>query len=578
MKKILLPIFLFATTFATAQLNDRFWSGGYAPLVSAIGAYGSNTFIQWRDVQQYPNSSYNWTLIDAPVQANQSAGLHTMFTLKCVHPINSNDSTSGTCAYILDQQSTDNGSNWPVTGADTTKWKNFVNALVDRYDGDGNNDMPGLIYPITQWHIIGQEWQRVWCDVPNADTAFQSAKDFVKLVNMTYNVIKTRQPNSTVSYAGIDTRNQDETFYDGYFPISQTTICKGNCSSSNNFTQAQLASLFPNFLPNRRNVIYIFKNALSDEVDLHEYGRWQNIPDFARWAKDSTFGKPVIFMEGGGPFCKACENLYHNASDTDGKLPAALVRDNASYVVYYFITGLASGVKKLHWHLGQEYSAWGAWWGDLDLLSINNVKKPSLYVYRFLAQTIFSNANADTVVKITETNPALYHYQINPLTLNVVWSTNTTDSIIVSGSGQLYLWNIPTTCDSLYPTYCDSLIQQSSVNVSGSYTINLNNGVPVFYSWNNVFASSEYISSADNYSIKFFPNPFSLQTTLQVNKNLSNATLTVYNCFGQTVEQIKNINGQTVVLSRDNLASGLYFVQLSQDNQTIATKKLIITD
>ncbi|MBI4931356.1 MAG: T9SS type A sorting domain-containing protein [Bacteroidetes bacterium] len=64
-------------------------------------------------------------------------------------------------------------------------------------------------------------------------------------------------------------------------------------------------------------------------------------------------------------------------------------------------------------------------------------------------------------------------------------------------------------------------------------------------------------------SIILFPNPFSSQTTLHTDNYLTNATLTVYNSFGQVVKQIKNINGQTVTLTRDNLPSGLYFIRLS---------------
>jgi hypothetical protein len=80
------------------------------------------------------------------------------------------------------------------------------------------------------------------------------------------------------------------------------------------------------------------------------------------------------------------------------------------------------------------------------------------------------------------------------------------------------------------------------------------------------------------YEITVFPNPFSSQATLQTGNLLHNATLTVDNVFGQTVKQIKNISGQKIVLSRDNLVSGLYFIHLTEDNKTIATKKLIITD
>jgi len=80
------------------------------------------------------------------------------------------------------------------------------------------------------------------------------------------------------------------------------------------------------------------------------------------------------------------------------------------------------------------------------------------------------------------------------------------------------------------------------------------------------------------YSVNIFPNPFSFLTTLQTDILLKNATLTVYNCFGQTVAQIKNISGQTVTLHRDNLPSGLYFVRLTEENKTIAVDKLVITD
>ncbi|MFY7989286.1 MAG: FISUMP domain-containing protein [Fluviicola sp.] len=79
-------------------------------------------------------------------------------------------------------------------------------------------------------------------------------------------------------------------------------------------------------------------------------------------------------------------------------------------------------------------------------------------------------------------------------------------------------------------------------------------------------------------SINIYPNPFSTQTTLQTDHYLNNATLKVYNFYGQLNSQIKNINGQTIVLQRENLASGLYFVHLIQDKQVIGISKLVITD
>jgi hypothetical protein len=77
---------------------------------------------------------------------------------------------------------------------------------------------------------------------------------------------------------------------------------------------------------------------------------------------------------------------------------------------------------------------------------------------------------------------------------------------------------------------------------------------------------------------QYYPNPFFIETTLQTSIILKDASLIIYNSFGQKVKQIKNISGQTVILHRDNLPSGMYIFHLTQDNITITIDKLVITD
>lgn len=79
-----------------------------------------------------------------------------------------------------------------------------------------------------------------------------------------------------------------------------------------------------------------------------------------------------------------------------------------------------------------------------------------------------------------------------------------------------------------------------------------------------------------NFSI--YPNPFSTQTTLQVDYSLNNATVTIVNCYGQVVKQLTAIEGNTITLSRDNITNGIYFIRLTEENKTIATERLIIID
>lgn len=83
---------------------------------------------------------------------------------------------------------------------------------------------------------------------------------------------------------------------------------------------------------------------------------------------------------------------------------------------------------------------------------------------------------------------------------------------------------------------------------------------------------------SEHYNLDIYPNPFSKQATLQIDYLLNNATLKVVNYFGQTVQKIEHISGNSVTLSRENLTSGLYFIRLTEGNKTIALEKLVITD
>ncbi len=96
------------------------------------------------------------------------------------------------------------------------------------------------------------------------------------------------------------------------------------------------------------------------------------------------------------------------------------------------------------------------------------------------------------------------------------------------------------------------------------------------YACNLYSTSIEQVQNSQ--TIFTYPNPFSTRSILQSNKVLKEATLSLYNSLGQQVRQINNIGGKTVAINRDNLPIGLYYFQLTQDNQTIATDKLVIID
>jgi hypothetical protein len=99
---------------------------------------------------------------------------------------------------------------------------------------------------------------------------------------------------------------------------------------------------------------------------------------------------------------------------------------------------------------------------------------------------------------------------------------------------------------------------------------------------NTCIQSGQSILGLNEHSINnrfsIFPNPLISSTTLETSYDLKNASLTLYNAYGQTLKQVNNISGQTLSLSRDNLPSGLYLIRLTEENKIIAEEQLLIID
>ncbi len=168
-----------------------------------------------------------------------------------------------------------------------------------------------------------------------------------------------------------------------------------------------------------------------------------------------------------------------------------------------------------------------------------------------------------------------------------------------------FIWNNGSVCSTfpfpgnIYRTYfCGSGGIKSATSIDG-YNLTVESGVRIQPGMSEMICDPTIVQLLTNSYVMYYksfilgtgieetkneilisisPNPFSTQTILQTEIILKNATLTINNIFGQNVKQIKNINGQTVTLTRDNLPSGLYFLQLTEDKKIIVTKKLLIID
>jgi hypothetical protein len=85
-------------------------------------------------------------------------------------------------------------------------------------------------------------------------------------------------------------------------------------------------------------------------------------------------------------------------------------------------------------------------------------------------------------------------------------------------------------------------------------------------------------SVKSEFTFEIYPNPFSKETTFYMAENLKNASLIVYDTYGQEIKQVRNVSGKTLTFQRENLLSGLYYVNLVENDKVIAIEKLVITD
>ncbi|MGB5025640.1 MAG: T9SS type A sorting domain-containing protein [Saprospiraceae bacterium] len=96
--------------------------------------------------------------------------------------------------------------------------------------------------------------------------------------------------------------------------------------------------------------------------------------------------------------------------------------------------------------------------------------------------------------------------------------------------------------------------------------------------YNNTLTTGINVADTRNIELKILPNPFSTETTIQSNISLKNATIVLYNSLGIPVKSFTSHSGNSLVLSRDLLPIGVYFIQISQGTNFNLIKKLLIMD
>ena len=277
---------------------------------------------------------------------------------------------------------------------DEAKYVAFVKATVERYDGDGVNDMPGLTNPIKYWQV------------GNEPSVFYKS-DFADLQRITYLAIKDACPECTVLLAGPQ----------GY---------------------SRRASYTSSFNAHFKPILVDLAGQYVDVMDFHWYGQatghyrlkdWggtgQDVVDFIRSTlTDNGFdtNMPIWITEMGS---------YSGVTTVE---PFQTERQQAMDYFKRYIYSLSSGIDKIFIafglmegfehddryfdHTGLIYD------GEFDYDQGLGVKKLSYYTYKKMTEQL-KDADWSTITKLRDgtESDCLYVFNIekNNQPIHIAW-------------------------------------------------------------------------------------------------------------------------------------------------------------
>jgi hypothetical protein len=165
----------------------------------------------WDAMQDTDTANIDFSKTDKLVKETNKADLAVLATLwPFANWDQKKSSNGGKCAVSENDEflpKSDNkglGDYLPEYRCAPTNWEayeNWVRQVVERYDGDGQNDMTGLTMPVKYWEVMNEPDLPVtedgrlvfWLDTP---------ANYAELLVSTYKVIKEADPTASVVIAG----------------------------------------------------------------------------------------------------------------------------------------------------------------------------------------------------------------------------------------------------------------------------------------------------------------------------------------------------------------------------------------
>ena len=278
---------------------------------------------------------------------------------------------------------------------DKEAYSSYIKQLIERYDGDGKDDMPGLKYPIKYWQVENEPDLHNIVRRQRGNANFSNPEEYFEVLKLTYQAVKEADTEAKVmlNVVGI---GQD----------------KGDASV--------------NYLKKLEEL------GAKDYYDIFSYHVYPDsydisvLRDALQNFKQFTGNKPIWITESG-----------ITSKMTVGKFKDASERKQAAWVIKHYIFHRANGVGKIVWlsltdmspNIPEDIFKYSG------LLTFKySAPKLSYYTYKKMVE-VLEGSDWDNIQKVQESDGVyIYKFTKSGKPIWVAWNDNTAEKqITISG-------------------------------------------------------------------------------------------------------------------------------------------------
>lgn len=349
--EIYLPVVFknFDSTLETAIFGVQMYGSTndnniYHPSLIESGASWLRVSVHWASIEpiNVTPDAFNWSIADSNLAAaaTEMGGLHIIATIDNA-PFWAADDPNG-----------------PIHADNLDDFGEFMEAIVERYDGDGLNDAPNSP-TVNHWEFYNEP--------DHQDRWGHDGDLYAQMLAAVYPPIKTANASANVVFGGI----AYDWFTDQSGPFVRGFLDDVLASAGGQYWDIMNFHFYPAFKNNWTNVgPGLLEKTSFIRSKLNSYG----------------YNQPIIITESG----------WHNNDDHN---PQSDDETQISYVVELFTQSYAANVKVMIWWLLNDINNYPY---DNGLVEIDTTFKPSFFTYQNIVSEL-STAHFNRRLSSTET-------------------------------------------------------------------------------------------------------------------------------------------------------------------------------